>query len=160
MKTEELTQQRPEDKQTVGKLLSPEERGVCKQLAAGEAPWSQRAQALLALDEGATQAEAGSQAGLTQGQVRYWLGRFREDGLSIFPESEKAEATDMKAAGAAEKSKKKKKKKQKKTGKAKKGKKTKAKKKPKKKKTKKAGKSKKAKKAKGTSGRSDKKSKK
>ena len=61
METEELTQQRPEDKKTVGKLLSPEERGVCKQLAAGEAPWSQRAQALLALDEGATQAPAEAQ---------------------------------------------------------------------------------------------------
>ena len=151
MKTEELTQQRPEQEQTAGKLLSPEERGVCRQLAAGEAPWSQRAQALLALDEGATQAGAGGQAGLTQGQVSYWLRRYREDGLSIFPDSEAAEAMEMKAAGAAEKSKKKKKK-QKKTGKAKKGKKTKAKKKTKKK-TKKAGKSKKAKKAKGTSGR-------
>ena len=62
MKTEELTQQRPEEKQSAGKLLSPEERGVCKQLAAaGEAPWSQRAQALLALDEGATQAPAEAQ---------------------------------------------------------------------------------------------------
>jgi len=142
MKTEELTQQRPEDKQTVGKLLSPEERGVCKQLAAGEAPWSQRAQALLALDEGATQAQAGSQAGLTQGQVRYWLGRFRKDGLSIVPEAsrqavgEEAAATAMKAPSTAEKPKQKKKKKEK------------------------GQKTRKAKKAKGTSGRSDKKSKK
>jgi outer membrane biosynthesis protein TonB len=122
---------------------------VCERVAAGEAPWSQRAQALLALDEGATQVGAGGRAGLTQGQVRYWLGRFRQDGLSIFPESEEAEATEMKAAGAAEepkkKKKKKKKKKQKKTGKAKKGKKIKAKKKPKKK-AKKAGQSKKTKK--------------
>jgi hypothetical protein len=117
---------------------------VCERVAAGEAPWSQRAQALLALDEGATQVGAGARAGLTHGQVRYWLGRFRQDGLSIFPESEEAEATEMKAAGAAEKPKKKKKK-QKKTGKAKKGKKTKAKKKPKKK-AKTAGQSKKAKK--------------
>jgi hypothetical protein len=159
MKTEELTQQRLEQKQTAGKLLSPEERGVCKQLAAGEAPWSQRAQALLALDEGATQAQAGSQAGLSLGQVRYWLGRYRKDGLSIVPEAElsqtqpepaqeteaspqavgeNAAATEMKADEAAkkpkQKSKKKKKKKKKKKGKAK--------------------------KAKGPSGRSDKKSKK
>ena len=152
MKTEELNQQQPEDKQSVGKLLSPEERVVFKQLAAGEAPWSQRAQALLALDEGATQAQAGNQAGLTQGQVRYWLGRYREDGLSIFPESEQAKAMEMKAAEAAEKPKKKKKKK----GKTKKTKKAKG----KKKNAKKAGQSKKAKKAKGTSSRSDKKSKK
>jgi hypothetical protein len=144
---EELTQHRPEDKKTVGKLLSPEERGVCKQLAAGEAPWSQRAQALLALDEGATQAQAGSQAGLTQGQVRYWLGRFRKDGLSIVPEAsrqavgEETAATAMKAASTAEKPKQKKKKQGKK-------------------KKKKGQKTRKAKKSKGTSGRSDKKSKK
>ena len=164
---EELTQHRPEDKKTVGKLLSLEERVVFKQLAAREAPWSQRAQALLALDEGATQAEAGSQAGLTLGQVRYWLGRYREDGLSIVPEAglsqtqpepaqeteaspqavggeaadeptADAPATEMKADGAAEKPKKKKKKKKKK----------------------KRQKTRKAKKAKGKSGRSDKKSKK
>jgi hypothetical protein len=88
MKTEESTQERLEQKQTAGKLLNPEERDVCKQLTTGEVPWSQRAQAFLALDEGATQAEAGSQAGLTQGQVKYWLGRYREDGLSIFPVAE------------------------------------------------------------------------
>ena len=147
MKKVELTQQRPEQEQTAGKLLSPEERGVSKQLAAGgEAPWSQRAQALLALDEGATLAGAGSQAGLTQTQVRYWLGRYREDGLSIFPEAELSQtqpepAQETKAppqavgeAAAATAEKPKQKKKKKKKGKAK--------------------------KSKGTSGRSDKKSKK
>ena len=138
MKTEELTQQRPEDKKSAGKLLSPEERGVCKQLAAGEAPWSQRAQALMALDKGATQAEAGGRAGLTRTQARYWLGRYREDGLSIFPEAELSQtqpdpsqdtaaspqAVGEEAAATAEKpkQKKKKKKKKKKTRKAKKAK--------------------------------------
>jgi hypothetical protein len=87
MKTEESTQQRLEQKQTAGKLLSPEEREVFKQLAAGEAPWSQRALALLALDQGVTQVEAGELSGLTQGQVKYWLGRYRQNGLSIFPEA-------------------------------------------------------------------------
>jgi transposase-like protein len=96
-----------ENKQAAGKLLSPEERAVCERVAAGEAPWSQRAQALLALDEGDTQVGAGGRAGLTHGQVRYWLDRFRQDGLSIFPESEEAEATELKAAEAAEKPKKK-----------------------------------------------------
>jgi transposase-like protein len=143
MTAEGPNERESENRQAAGKLLNLEERAVCERVAAGEAPWSQRAQALLALDEGATQVGAGGRAGLTQGQVRYWLGRFRQDGLGIFPESEKAETTDMKAAGAAEKPKKKKK--QKKTGKAKKGKKTKAEKKSKKK-TKKAGQSKKAKK--------------
>jgi hypothetical protein len=136
-------ERKSENRQAAGKLLNREERAVCERVAAGEAPWSQRAQALLALDEGATQVGAGGRAGLTQGQVSYWLGRFRQDGLGIFPESEEAEATEMKAAEAAVKPKKKKKKK--KTGKAKKGKKSKAKKKTKKK-AKKAGQSKKTKK--------------
>jgi outer membrane biosynthesis protein TonB len=68
------------------RLLDAEERGIFSQIATEEAPHSQRAQALLAIDEGATQAEAGIQAGLTQGQVRYWLDKFRKDGTSIFPE--------------------------------------------------------------------------
>ena len=68
------------------KLLSSEERAVFSQIAATEPPHSQRAQALLVINEGATQAEAGRQSGLTIGQVRYWLGRFRKNGLSIFPE--------------------------------------------------------------------------
>jgi outer membrane biosynthesis protein TonB len=129
--------------QAAGMLFYPKERAVCERVAAGAAPWSYRAQALLALDEGATQSGAGERAGLTHGQVRYWLGRFRQDGLSIFPEGEEAEATETKAAGAAKKSKKKKpkkKKQKKKTAKAKKTEKTKAKKKPKKKNAKKKGK--------------------
>jgi hypothetical protein len=66
-------------------LLSSEERAILSQVATLEAPYSQRAQALLAIDEGTTQAEAGHQAGLTKGQVRYWLGKFRKEGTSIFP---------------------------------------------------------------------------
>ncbi len=67
-------------------LLSSEERDIFNRIAAKEAPYSQRAQALLALGEGATQAEAAHQAGLTQGQVHYWLAKFRRDGMDIFPE--------------------------------------------------------------------------
>jgi flagellar biosynthesis GTPase FlhF len=85
MKTEESTQQRREDNQNVGKLLSPEEREVFKQLAGGEAPWSQRALTLLALDQGVTQVEAGELSGLTVGQVRYWRDKFRQQRLGIFP---------------------------------------------------------------------------
>ncbi len=68
-----------------GKLLSPEERVICMQLTTGEAPHNQRAQALMAIDAGVTQAEAAMQSGLTGEQVRYWLGKFRKDRLSIFP---------------------------------------------------------------------------
>ena len=67
-------------------LLSSEERAVLSQIATKEPPHSRRAQALLAIDEGTTQTEAGRQAGLTHGQVRYWLGKFRKEGTSIFPE--------------------------------------------------------------------------
>lgn len=67
-------------------LLTPEERAACGGIAKAEAPHSQRATALLALDEGATQMQAAGQAGLTKGQVRYWLGKFRQDRLAIFPE--------------------------------------------------------------------------
>jgi hypothetical protein len=169
MTTDAVYQQERDDLDGPGKLLSPEERAACQRIAAGEAPWSQHAQSLLALDAGATQAAAAEQAGLTAGQVKYWLGRFRSDRLDIFPAalldqpqpkpgqdakaSEEAgdqpaagaEATQTKAVAAAEKPKRKKKKKAKKTGKGKKGKKS---------------KSKKAKKAKGTKGQSGKKSKK
>ncbi len=46
----------------------------------------QRALALLAIDEGSTQEQAGQRAGLTTGQVKYWLGKFRRVRMDIFPE--------------------------------------------------------------------------
>lgn len=67
-------------------LLTPEERVACEGFASADPPHSQRAMALLALDEGATQMQAAGQAGLTKGQVRYWLGKFRQERLTIFPE--------------------------------------------------------------------------
>ena len=67
-------------------LLSSEEQAVLSQVAAKEPPHSQRAQALLAIDEGATQAEAGTLSGLTRNQVRYWLTKFRANRTAIFPD--------------------------------------------------------------------------
>lgn len=155
------------DEQVAGKLLSLDERGACEQLAGGEAPHSQRAQALLAIDEGATQAEAGQRAGLTSGQVKYWLGKYRKEGLTIFPEdlvsqaNPKGEPAKSKKELVEEpKQKTKKSKKSKKAQAAKKGDKPKKKKKKKKKKAKKAKQSKKPKKAKSNKGKSNKKSKK
>ena len=75
-----------ETSQKETRLLSSEERATFSQIASKEPPHNSRAQALLAIDEGATQADAGQQAGLTKGQVRYWLGKFRKDGTAIFPE--------------------------------------------------------------------------
>ncbi len=121
MTTTSPTKQGPGGQQIGANLLSPEARSACEGIAAGEAPWSQRAQALLAVDEGATQAEAGQRAGLTPGQVKYWLGKFRRDQLGIFPEAGlpvDAAENEKNAAKAKEKPKQKSKKaKKKKTGK-------------------------------------------
>jgi len=69
-------------------LMTPDERTVCEQIAAaGGSSHSLRAQALLILDAGASQAEAAAQSGLTPNQVRYWLGRFRSRRLTIFPKA-------------------------------------------------------------------------
>jgi hypothetical protein len=68
------------------RLLSYEEQDIMCEVATKDPPFSQRAQALLAIDEGTTQAAAGQQAGLTKGQVRYWLTKFRKVRIAIFPE--------------------------------------------------------------------------
>ena len=64
-----------------------------------------RAIALLAIDDGATQAEAAQQAGLTPGQVKYWLSKFRQVRMQIFPE-EVLKDQEPEAAAKAGKSKK------------------------------------------------------
>ncbi len=66
--------------------LTDEEQVGLRQAAAGGPPFSQRAQALLALADGADLAEAGIASGLTVNQVRYWLGRFGTRSLGIFPD--------------------------------------------------------------------------
>ena len=69
-----------------GKLLSAQERDVCLRIAVEDGINSQRATALLAIDDGVTHVEASQRAGLTLGQVKYWLGKFRNVHLDIFPE--------------------------------------------------------------------------
>lgn len=97
VESEGLAQQQP------GQLLNAKERRLCEQLASGAAPHSQRAQAFLALDRGATQKSAGQVAGLSQGQVRYWLGRFRQSRMAIFPENTPEQTQPKEAApGAAD----------------------------------------------------------
>lgn len=111
-------------------LIAENDRQTCKQLAAGEPPYSQRATALLALDAGATPEEAASQSGMNLNQVKYWRGRFRASGLAIFPEGLVIEAASAPAQVEEEpvvapeeaKSKKKKSKKKGKKNKGKKGK--------------------------------------
>jgi transposase-like protein len=67
-------------------LLTLKERATCQKIARRKSLYGQRAKALLALDKGATQAEAGQQVGLTRSQVKYWLSKFRADRLQAFPE--------------------------------------------------------------------------
>ena len=120
-----------------GKLLSDQEREAFKMIATGNDLHGQRAIALLAIDDGATQAQAAQQSGLTPGQVKYWLGKFRQVRMQIFPEQLlKAEKVEGK---------------KKKEGKPKKAKKSGGDKKSKRKPKKKGGKKKKKKKAKGKS---------
>ena len=69
-----------------GNLLSEQERVAFRMIATGNDLHGQRAIALLAVDKGATQAEAAQQAGLTRGQVKYWLEKFRQVRMQIFPE--------------------------------------------------------------------------
>jgi hypothetical protein len=78
-------------------LLSSEEQAILSQIATKEPPHSQRAQGLLAINEGATQAEAGRLAGLTKGQVRYWLTKFRRDRTGIFPDELLIQAQQVEA---------------------------------------------------------------
>lgn len=47
---------------------------------------SERAKALLLISEGVTQEEAAEKTALSLGQVRYWLGRYRTNGIDCFPE--------------------------------------------------------------------------
>ena len=83
-------------------LLAEQERVAFKMISTGNDLHGQRAVALLAVDEGATQAEAAQQAGLTPGQVKYWLGKFRQVRMQIFPEEVlKAEQIDQKSGAAA-----------------------------------------------------------
>ncbi len=75
-----------QDVEQGGNLLSAQERVAFKMISTGNDLHGQRALALLAIDEGATQEQAGQRAGLTTGQVKYWLGKFRRVRMDIFPE--------------------------------------------------------------------------
>ena len=69
----------------VDRLLTPQERASCTQIAARDDLYARRAQALLGLDEGMTQTGAGRVANLSPRRVRYWLARFRAGRLGVFP---------------------------------------------------------------------------
>ncbi len=67
-----------------GSLLPPDERPAHEAYAGGHDARAPRARALLALDEGLTQVEAATRAGLSSRRVRYWLARYRVEGTGIY----------------------------------------------------------------------------
>ena len=72
--------------QSVEILVTADESLVLEAIAQAEAPYSQRAQALLAVDAGSTIEQAARVANLKVTQVRYWIGRFRNGRLGVFPD--------------------------------------------------------------------------
>ena len=74
-------------KETSGSsLLSVTQRAECDRIAQDENELhSRRANTLLIIDSGLTHREASTKTGLTLGQVRYIIKRFRKLGLAIFP---------------------------------------------------------------------------
>lgn len=67
-------------------FITEAESLILETLAQGDVPYSQRAQALLAIDAGSTIEQAARVAQLKVTQVRYWIGRFRNGRLGVFPD--------------------------------------------------------------------------
>jgi CHAD domain-containing protein len=80
-----------------GALMSAAERRLHEAHASGHDARARRAQALLALDRGLSQVEAGRVAGLSDRRVRYWLARYRAEGTGIYDD----EAVDPGSGAAA-----------------------------------------------------------
>jgi len=71
-------------------LLTRTDLKICRRIAEQEGEHGERAIMLLALHGGALQVQAAVESGLTPGQVRYWVAKFRRDGLGIFPDGLRA----------------------------------------------------------------------
>lgn len=105
------------EKKSIELFITEKESMVLEAIVLGDTPHSQRAQAILAADAGSTSEQAAEVAHLRVTQVRFWLGRFRNSRLKIFPESlieeiealhktklkKEAAKTDMKAKKAEKK---------------------------------------------------------
>lgn len=87
------------EQQAIELFITETESLVLEALAQTDAPHSQRAQALLAVDAGSTIEQAAQVADLKVTQVRYWIGRFRNGRLEVFPESLVDELTVSVKAG-------------------------------------------------------------
>lgn len=87
------------EQQSMELFITETESLVLEAMAQTDAPHSQRAQALLAVDAGSTVEQAAQVANLKVTQVRYWIGRFRNGRLEVFPESLIDELTASVKAG-------------------------------------------------------------
>lgn len=76
-----------EEQVTIELFVNEEESSTLEKIALGEAPFSQRAQAILAVDAGSNLKQAALVAGLRVTQVRYWVNRFNNSRLDVFPEA-------------------------------------------------------------------------
>lgn len=82
-----------------GKLLTQNEKILCEKTAALNIGLvSQRAQALLLLDDGYTQAKSCELSSLTIGQLRYLLRLFKKKGIHLFPQIEEKEIEEAPVA--------------------------------------------------------------
>ena len=84
-----------------GPLLSGDEEHLLARIARRTDAVGRRARVLLALHEGALQRDAAARAGMAPRTVRYWLNRFRHEGLAIFPKRLVARGASRRAAPAA-----------------------------------------------------------
>ena len=66
-------------------LLTDGEERLLTRIARRTDAAGRRARVLLALHQGALQREAAARVGMAPRTVRYWLNRFRQEGLAIFP---------------------------------------------------------------------------
>jgi CHAD domain-containing protein/transposase len=66
-------------------LLSDDEERLLTRIGRRTDAAGRRARVLLALHQGALQREAAARVGMAPRTVRYWLNRFRQEGLAIFP---------------------------------------------------------------------------
>lgn len=64
----------------------PQKKLIRERIASGQTPYSQQAQSLSAIGAFVTQKIAALQYGQTEGQVSFWLDKFRTEGMSTFPE--------------------------------------------------------------------------
>ncbi len=88
---------------TKTELLTAQEKKICEELTRIEAGQSSlRAAALLAVNKGATHAQASEQTGLTPGQVTYAVASFRKRKIALFLVDIVAHASSPRATGQVE----------------------------------------------------------